>query len=246
MTTGELVLLRHGESTYNAGSRFTGLLDVPLSDEGERQAVEAGGMLRAAAWRPDLVAVSPMRRATHTLELLGLAGVAVEVAWQLSERDYGTLTDMPKAEVRERFGEERFFGWRRTLHGCPPAATPEQLEAWNGRGPAGLPPELRLGMGESLADVVARLEPWWREAMAPRLAAGGRVLVVAHGNSLRALVGIITTGPSEEIEDLNLPQAQPLLYFVDASGMATTSDGRWFDSTAALAAAERIAAEGGT
>lgn len=245
-STGEVVLLRHGESTYNAGSRFTGLLDVPLSAEGERQARAAGDMLRDAGWVPDLVACSPMRRGVHTLDLLGLDGVDVELVWQLAERDYGTLTDMPKAEVRERFGEDRFFAWRRTLHGQPPAATPEQLEAWRGREPVGLPPQLWLGMGESLADVIVRLEPWWRERMVPRLADGARVLVVAHGNSLRALVDLVTTGPDSDIEELNIPQAQPLLYFVDDTGMATDAEGRWFDSSAALAAAERIAAEGGT
>lgn len=247
---GTLLLLRHGESIYNATSTFTGLLDVGLSPAGERQLAVAAGLIARAGLRPDLVVSSPMLRARRTTELLthhlGLGDVPIETTWRLSERDYGCLTGVPKTVAAARHGEENFFVWRRTLHGRPPAASPGQRASWVDPPPLADAGPLRPGMGESLYDVVERVRPLWEESLRDRLAAGACVFVVAHGNSLRALCAVIDQLTDREIEDLNIPAGHPLVYAVDGSGRVTPRGGRYLDDDAARAAAARVAAEGGT
>lgn len=247
--TGHLVLLRHGESVFNATSTFTGLLDVGLSPAGERQVGVAAQLLRAAGLRPDVVVMSPMRRAARTAELLlGHLGVdaPLEITWRLSERDYGCLTGVSKKVAVERHGDEAFFGWRRTLHGRPPAASPEQRASWTDPAPLPDTGPLVAGAGESLHDVVERVRPLWDEDLRARLAAGACVFVVAHGNSLRALCAVMEGLSDEEVENLNIPAGHPLLYAVDPAGRVHPRGGRYLDDDAARRDAAKVAAEGGT
>lgn len=249
MPTGTLVLLRHGESAYNAASIFTGLLDVSLTPRGEEQAREAGHLLRSHRLIPDVVLTSPMERCFATTaivrEAADLDGVPVTPSWRLAERDYGNLTGVPKHEAKERLGAEGYIKVRRTLDGAPPPSTPDQAAAWQDLAytepGSGLPTP---GSSESLRDVVARVEPLWEEARA-LLADARTVLVVGHGNSLRALCALIDRLTPAEIEHLNLPPGQPLVY-TSSSGRLTPRGGRYLDPDDALAAAERIAHEGGT
>ncbi|MGM0386449.1 MAG: 2,3-bisphosphoglycerate-dependent phosphoglycerate mutase [Actinomycetota bacterium] len=246
---GTLVLLRHGESIYNATSTFTGLLDVGLTRDGERQVAIAANLMRAEGIVPDLVVDSPMVRASRTTELLlGHLGmsVPVETTWRLAERDYGCLTGVPKAEAAARHGEESFFRWRRTLHGRPPAASAEQRASWLDPVPLADSGPLVAGAGESLHDVVVRVRPLWEEELRERLTDGQTVVVVAHGNSLRALSAVIDDLTDSEIEELNIPAGHPLAYVVDHLGRAHPRGGRYLDDDAASLAAARVSAEGGT
>lgn len=246
---GTLVLLRHGESVYNATSTFTGLLDVGLTRAGERQVAIAANLMRAEGILPDLVINSPMLRASRTTELLlGHLGrdVPVETTWRLAERDYGCLTGIPKAEAAARHGEHAFFEWRRTLHGRPPAASAEQRATWVDPAPVADSGPLVAGASESLHDVVIRVRPLWEEELHERLTDGATVVVVAHGNTLRALCAVIDDLSDTEIEDLNIPAGHPLAYDVDHLGHARPRGGRYLDDAAAAVAAARVAAEGGT
>lgn len=246
---GVLVLLRHGESVHNAAQVFTGLLDVGLTERGREQAADAARLLVADGLRPDVVVTSPMVRTRRTAEVVidvaGLDGVPVERTWRLAERDYGSLTDVPKAVARERYGPERFITVRRTLDGTPAPASAAQVAAF---GPVYREPGSGLpepGAGESLRDVVGRVRPCW-ESVRARVRAGERVLVVGHGNSLRALCTLVDGLAPEEVVDLNLPPAQPLRYDVDGTGAFIPRGGRYLDPATAHAHAARIAHEGGT
>ncbi|MDX5319080.1 MAG: 2,3-bisphosphoglycerate-dependent phosphoglycerate mutase [Actinomycetes bacterium] len=246
---GTLVLRRHGESIFNATSTFTGLLDVGLTRDGERQVAIAANLMRAEGIVPDLVINSPMVRASRTTELLlGHLGmsVPVETTWRLAERDYGCLTGVSKAEAAARHGERAFFEWRRTLHGRPPAASPERRSSWVDPAPLADAGPLVAGAGESLHDVVVRVRPLWEEELHERLTDGQTVVVVAHGNSLRALCAVIDDLADTEIEDLNIPAGHPLAYDVDHLGHAHPRGGRYLDDDAATRAAAKVAAEGGT
>lgn len=252
--SGTLILVRHGESTANAEGSFTGLRDVDLSPVGVRQSHQAAALLQAEGLKPDAVYTSMMRRARHTAEIMltDLADVDAPVvgSWRLNERDYGLLMGMPKADVRETYGQENFHVWRRTLHGTPPPMPVEQRaelglvavdENPEDPQPAGSP-----GEGESLHDVVLRVRPLWEGPILGRLRNGQIVLVVAHGNSLRALTSIIEVLDDEDLEHLNLPTAQPIIYRVAADGSVSPKGGRYLDPDTAVLAAIRIAFEGGT
>nr|WP_237728206.1 2,3-bisphosphoglycerate-dependent phosphoglycerate mutase [Cellulomonas sp. APG4] len=241
--------MRHGESVHNAAQVFTGLLDVGLTERGREQARDAARLLVAHGLRPDVVVTSPMVRTRRTAELVidaaGLDGVQVESTWRLAERDYGSLTDVPKAVARERYGPDRFITVRRTLDGTPAPASPAQVSAF---GPVYREPGSGLpepGAGESLRDVVGRVRPCWEDLLA-RVHAGERVLVVGHGNSLRALCTLVDGLAPEEVVDLNLPPAQPLRYDLDGDGGLVPRGGRYLDPATAHAHATRIAHEGGT
>lgn len=244
-----LVLLRHGESAYNAAQVFTGLLDVPLTPRGEAQAREAGSLLRTHGLIPDVVLTSPMQRCTATTEIVrataDLDGVPVTSTWRLAERDYGNLTGVPKHEAKARLGTDAYITVRRTLDGAPPPATSEQAATWRDtpytEPGSGLP---EPGSSESLRDVIARVEPLW-DHLRTHLADRRTVLLVGHGNSLRALCALIDELTPAEIQDLNLPPGQPLVYRHD-DGRLTPRGGRYLDPDDARAAAERIAHEGGT
>jgi len=248
-----LVLLRHGESVLNAGGVFTGLLDVPLTPAGEAQVAEAARLIADAGLRPALVVTTPMLRARRTTELLlaGLAargavdaGVPQVVTWRLCERDYGALTGLPKADARALLGEHDFFALRRTIEGRPPPATAAQRAAWPAAPVAERGP-LVPGAGESLADVIARSARVWTDTIRPALAAGRTVVVVAHGNSLRALASTMEGLAAEQTERLNIPAGHPLAYRFDGVRL-TPPGGRYLDAEAGLSAAARVAAEGGT
>ncbi|WP_225754405.1 2,3-bisphosphoglycerate-dependent phosphoglycerate mutase [Actinotalea sp. Marseille-Q4924] len=245
--TGRLVLLRHGESVANAAKEFTGRVDVDLTDRGEEQARRAARLLSEAGLVPDVVLTSPMLRALRTARAVR-DELALEVElteeWRLVERDYGFLTGMPKDEARDRLGEERFVSLRRTRHGLPGPLDPAVaagLDLFEARG-AGLAP---AGRGESLQDVVERVAPCWSHARA-RVTGGAVVLVVAHGNSLRAMCAVVDGLSDEEVLHLNLPQAQPLVYAVGGDGVPRPRGGRYLDPATAHAVAAEIAREGGT
>jgi 2,3-bisphosphoglycerate-dependent phosphoglycerate mutase len=249
MVTGTLVLLRHGESEFNAAQVFTGLLDVDLTPRGEEQAREAGLLLRTHDLLPDVVLTSPMQRCARTTDLVresgGLDGVPVTRSWRLAERDYGNLTGVPKHEAKVRLGAAGYITVRRTLDGAPSPATEEQATSWPAAAytepGSGLPSP---GSSESLRDVIGRVAPLWDDVR--DLLVGARtVLVVGHGNSLRALCAVIDELSPAEVQDLNLPPGEPLVYRWTADGL-TPRGGRYLDPDDALAAAARIAHEGGT
>lgn len=243
----QLILVRHGESTFNAGQIFTGLLDVPLSENGARQCRVVDELLIDAGIRPDLTITTPLRRAHHTAQIIveDLDLNQPKIDWRLAERDYGCLTGMPKRAVREQFGEQNFFCWRRTVDGRPPAASEAQIAGWDDDlmredlGP------LRVGMSESLRDVIGRVEPAWLE-LKQSLTAGQTVMVVAHGNSLRALCGIVGALTDDELTELNLPAASPLVFEFDDELRPIHKLGRYLDEETANARAAKVAAEGGT
>lgn len=255
--TGRLVLVRHGESTANAAGVFTGSRDVDLSPRGVDQSRRAAQVLLDAGVHPNLVVTSRMRRARRTTAVMvaALAEAGVPTAtplstWRLNERDYGLLMGMPKAEVRERYGAEAFRTWRRTRHGRPPPMPTDQraeldlvaLDADPGDPQTAATP----GEGESLDDVVLRVAPLWTDRLLPGLRAGRTVLVVAHGNSLRALCALVDALDDDELEELNLPTAQPIAWWVDGAGRAVPRGGEFLDPETAWLEAVRIALEGGT
>ncbi len=248
-TPGTLLLLRHGESVFNATSTFTGLLDVGLTAAGERQVGVAADLIREAGLHPDVLVRSPMLRAIRTADLLiaelGIEDVPVETTWRLSERDYGCLTGVSKADARAQHGKEAFFTWRRTMQGRPPAATAEQTASWTDPPPLADHGPLQAGMGESLRDVVERVRPLWDD-LRRRLASGSCIFVVSHGNTLRALCTVMVGLTDHETERLNIPAGHPLVFRVDAEGKAFPREGLYLDHAAAEHAAAKVAAEGGT
>lgn len=246
--TGTLVLLRHGESVFNAARVFTGLLDADLTPAGVAQVGVAAQLMTDASVRPDLLVVSPMLRAVRTAELLfdalGYEPAETIATWRLVERDYGCLTHVSKSEARRRHGNEAFFLWRRTVHGRPPAASEAQRASWVDPPPVADSGPIEAGEGESLADVMARVLPVWTDLLLPRLRAGQTVLVASHGNTLRALVTDLLGLTDAEAEHLNIPAGHPLVFDVDEHG--DVSSGRYLDAHAAAHAEAAVAAEGGT
>ena len=207
-----LVLLRHGESTANAGGTFAGWLDVPLTARGLAEARAAGRTL--AGLRPDAVHTSVLTRAVDTARL-----VIEEAGWQLSpfrdwrlnERHYGALQGMGKEQARLRHGRWQVERWRRSVDEPPPAADPDALDIQLADPRYAAEPLARLVAGESLADVALRMAPYWQDVLRPPLAGGGTVLVVAHGNALRVLLHLATGRPLEETARTHVPTAVPLI-----------------------------------
>ena len=244
---GTLMLLRHGETTFNAAQVFTGLLDVDLAPSGEAQVAIAARLIAAEGLVPDVLWQSTMRRAQRTTELLlghlGRPQVPVLASWRLVERAYGCFTNLAKAEARRRYGEEAFFSWRRTMHGRPPAADPGVVATWTDPAPVAERGPLPAGAGESLADVAARVMPFWRGTIEPLLADGRTVFVVSHGNTLRALASVVFDLPDDQVEHLNIPAGHPLVVTL-ADGILARP--RYLDPDTARIAADAVAAEGGT
>ncbi|WP_337007349.1 MULTISPECIES: 2,3-bisphosphoglycerate-dependent phosphoglycerate mutase [unclassified Microbacterium] len=240
---GTLILVRHGESQANAVGLFTGLLDVPLTATGNAEAREAAALITAAQLRPSVWFCSPLRRATQTSEimrtLLQPGPSYVEVDWRLAERNYGALTGKRKADVLAEYGEEKFLAWRRSVHMAPPPMTKAQFAE------LGDAPEW-LGLTESLAAVITRVGILWRERIEPAVQHGGDVLVVAHGNSLRALCTVLDRLDEEEIQELNIPTGHPLVYRIGDDGRPLERGGVYLDPEAATLAAATIAHQGGT
>jgi 2,3-bisphosphoglycerate-dependent phosphoglycerate mutase len=214
-----LVLLRHGESTWNRENRFTGWTDVDLSEAGVAEARGAGRLLREEGYGFDLAFTSPLKRATRTLEIvleeMGLTGIPVRSSWRLNERHYGALQGLNKAETAAEHGAEQVQIWRRSYDVRPPALEKSD-ERWPGNDPryADLD-EAHLPLTECLRDTVERFLPYWQAEIAPAVKSGARVLIAAHGNSLRALVKFLDGVSDEEIPKLEIPTGVPLIYELD-------------------------------
>jgi 2,3-bisphosphoglycerate-dependent phosphoglycerate mutase len=251
--TGELVLLRHGQSEWNAANLFTGWFDAALTPQGEAEARRGGVDLAEAGVLPDVVHTSLQVRAIRTAELtlaeMGRSWIPVRRHWRLNERSYGALQGLDKKETTERYGAEQVHEWRRSYRVPPPP-----LEWDDERHPrhdprySDLAPDL-LPASECLADVVARMLPHWYDAIVPDLRAGRCVLVAAHGNSLRALVKHLDGISDEDIAQLNLPTGVPIRYVLDddlTPAEAVPIDQRYVgDAEAAKAAAEAVARQAG-
>ncbi len=245
--TSTLVLLRHGESVWNAKNQFTGWVDVDLSDKGHDEAVAGGGLLREAGVLPDVVHTSVLRRAITTANLALDAAdrhwIPVRRDWRLNERHYGDLQGKNKKQTMEAFGEEQFMLWRRSYDVPPPpiAADSHFTQVGDPRY-AGLGDAMPAT--ECLKDVVARLIPYWENEIQADLRAGKVVVVVAHGNSLRALVKHLDGISDDEIAELNIPTGIPLVYELDDDLRPTVRGGAYLDPDAAAAAVAAVADEG--
>ena len=243
-----LVLLRHGESVWNAEGRFTGWVDVGLSERGAAEADQAGKLLADSGLRPDIVHTSVLTRAIQTanatLGTADLAWLPVRRSWRLNERHYGALQGKNKAQTRAEFGDEQFMAWRRSYDiPPPPIADDDPLSQAADPRYALLTGEL-LPRSECLRDVVWRMLPYWHDAIVPDLAVGRTVLVVAHGNSLRALVKHLDGIGDAEIAELNIPTGIPLVYELDERYRPVTKGGQYLDPQAAAVAAEAVRNQG--
>ncbi len=215
----KIVLLRHGESTWNKENRFTGWTDVDLSEKGIEEAKKAGKVLNNEGYVFDIAYNSVLKRAIRTLWIvldeMDLMWIPIQLSWRLNERHYGALQGLNKAEMAEKFGEKQVLIWRRSYDVPPPA-----LEKMDERYPGSDPrykelDEKDLPLTECLKDTVNRFLPYWKEVIAPTVKSGKRVIISAHGNSLRALVKYLDNIPDEEIVSLNIPTGIPLIYELD-------------------------------
>ena len=215
----KLVLIRHGESQWNKENRFTGWYDVGLSEKGVAEAIEAGRTLKQEGLAFDVAFTSTLKRAIKTLwlvlEEMDLMWIPVHGSWRLNERHYGALTGLDKAQTAAKHGMEQTQVWRRSYDVRPPGLTPDSA-FYPGNDPryADIARE-DLPLTECLEDVVARFLPYWHETIAPAIRAGKRVVIAAHGNSLRALVKYLDGISDEDITELNIPTGTPLLYELD-------------------------------
>ncbi|MFF3440889.1 phosphoglyceromutase [Streptosporangium sp. NPDC002721] len=243
-----LVLLRHGESEWNAKGLFTGWVDAGLSAKGEEEARRGGRLLLDAGVRPDVVHTSLMTRAIQTANLaLGAADLLwlpVSRSWRLNERHYGALQGKDKAQTRAEFGDEQFMLWRRSYDVPPPPIADDDEFSQAGDARYALLPSELLPRTECLKDVVERMLPYWYDQIVPDLAQGRNVLVVAHGNSLRALVKHLDGIGDDEIAGLNIPTGIPLRYELDDAFHPLTKGGQYLDPAAAEAAIEAVANQG--
>jgi 2,3-bisphosphoglycerate-dependent phosphoglycerate mutase len=245
--TYTLILLRHGESEWNAKNLFTGWVDVRLSEAGEAEAKKGGQLLKDRGLLPDVVHTSLLRRAIHTSQLaLDVADrhwIPVRRSWRLNERHYGALQGKDKKETLAQYGEEQFQLWRRSFDVPPPP-----IEDNDQYSQAGDPRYADLGASmpktECLKDVIDRMIPYWTENIIPDLKSHKVVLVTAHGNSLRALVKHLDGISDEAIAGLNIPTGIPLLYTLDENFAPITSGGEYLDPIAAQAAIEAVANQG--
>ncbi|MEE9964150.1 MAG: phosphoglyceromutase [Propionicimonas sp.] len=246
--TSTLILLRHGESEWNALNQFTGWVDVDINDKGIGEAKRGAQLLASEGLLPDVVHTSVLRRAIHTA-YLALDGcdrhwIPVKRSWRLNERHYGALQGKNKAQTLEAFGEEQFMLWRRSYDTPPPDIDPDdEFSQFNDARYADLPSEVRP-LTECLADVVERMLPYWYDQIVPDLRQGKVTLVVAHGNSLRALVKHLDGISDADIAGLNIPTGIPLLYTLDDDLRPTVSGGRYLDPAAAAAAIEAVKNQG--
>lgn len=243
----KIVLIRHGESQWNKDNRFTGWTDVDLSDKGKLEAVEAGKILKAEGFSFDKAYTSVLKRAIKTLwyvlEELDLMWIPVDKAWQLNERHYGALQGLNKGETAEKFGNEQVLIWRRSYDVQPPL-----LDAKDERYPGNDPryassKKENLPFTECLEDTVARVIPYWNEFIVPDIKAGKKLIVAAHGNSLRALVKYLDNISNEDILKLNIPTGVPLVYELDEN-LKPISSKYLGDQDAIAKAQAAVAAQG--
>lgn len=241
----KLVLLRHGESEWNAKNLFTGWVDVPLSEKGEAEAKRGGKLLTDAGVLPDILHTSLLRRAIMTanfaLDNADRHWIPVKRNWRLNERHYGALQGKNKKEIRDEYGEDQFMEWRRS-YDVPPPPIEKGSEFSQDADPryAGEP----IPSTECLKDVLERLLPYWEEEIIPDLKTGKTVMVAAHGNSLRAIVKHLDKISDEEISGLNIPTGIPLYYELDEDFTPITKGGTYLDPEAAKAAIEAVANQG--
>jgi 2,3-bisphosphoglycerate-dependent phosphoglycerate mutase len=245
--TYTLILLRHGESEWNAKNLFTGWVDVRLSDKGEKEATQGGLLLKDRGLLPDLLHTSVLRRAIHTAQLAldecDRHWIPVARSWRLNERHYGALQGKDKKATLEMYGEEQFKLWRRSYDVPPPPLEDSD--------PFSQSQDIRysdlgasLPRTECLKDVVARMLPYWTQTIVPDLRLGKTVLVTAHGNSLRALVKHLDGISDEAIAELNIPTGIPLLYELNDEMLPMNRGGEYLDPAAAAAAIEAVANQG--
>ena len=243
----KLVLIRHGESTWNLENRFTGWTDVDLTPTGVEQAKQAGRLLKAEGYDFDVAYTSVLKRATrtlwHTLDELDRTWLPVVHSWRLNERHYGGLQGLNKGETAKKYGDEQVLVWRRSYDTPPPV-----LEANDPRSERGdiryakLQPE-QIPLTECLKDTVARVLPFWNESMAPAIRSGRRLVVAAHGNSIRALVKYLDGISDSDIVGLNIPNGIPLVYELD-DDLKPLRHYYLGDADAAAKAAAAVAAQG--
>jgi 2,3-bisphosphoglycerate-dependent phosphoglycerate mutase len=243
-----LVLLRHGESDWNAKNLFTGWVDVDLSEKGRAEALRGGELIASRSLLPDVLHTSVLVRAISTAEIAMHAAdrswIPVRRSWRLNERHYGALQGKDKKQTLEQFGEEQFMLWRRSYDKPPPPIEDDDEFSQVGDARyADLPPEL-LPRTECLADVVRRMLPYWYDGIVPDLRRDLTVAVVAHGNSLRALVKHLDGMSDEAVVALNIPTGVPLLYELDDAMRPLTSGGEYLDPEAAAAAIEAVRNQG--
>ncbi len=242
-----LVLLRHGESTWNRENRFTGWTDVPLTDTGVEQARDAGRLIRAEGLEFDLAYTSVLQRALwtlwHALDTMERTWLPVLNRWQLNERHYGALQGLNKSDMARQYGDEQVLIWRRSYDTPPPALAPDDPRCERSdRRYAGLAPD-QVPLTECLKDTVARVLPLWHEEIAPAIRRGQRLLISAHGNSMRALVKYLDGISDADIVGLNIPNGIPLVYTLDADLKPLGS--RYLgDPEAAARAAAAVASQG--
>lgn len=244
MTVHKLVLLRHGESVWNKENRFTGWVDVDLSEKGLQEAVEAGRLLKKEGWIFDQAYTSVLKRAIRTLWTalyeLDQMWIPVVKDWRLNERHYGGLQGLNKAETTKKYGEEQVFVWRRS-YSTPPPALPASDPAHpsHDRRYQGIPKDL-LPSAEALLHCKDRVMPMWEKEILPQVLKGRRIIIAAHGNSLRALIKHLDGISDDEIAELNVPTGIPMVYELDAKGKALK---RYYlgDQEAAAAAAAAVA-----
>ena len=245
---GTLILLRHGQSDWNEKNLFTGWVDVGLTDTGRAEARRGGELLVEHGLLPDVVHTSVLRRAIETaqpaLAEAGRAWIPVRRSWRLNERHYGALQGKDKAATLAEYGEEQFMLWRRS-YDTPPPPLPvdDEWSQFDDPRYAALPPELRPAT-ECLADVVVRMLPYWYDAIVPDLRAGRTVLMVAHGNSLRALVKHLDGMSEQAVVALNIPTGIPLRYDLTDEFRPVTPGGQYLDAEAAAAAIEAVRNQG--
>ena len=246
--TAKLILLRHGESEWNAKNLFTGWVDVDLTEKGHAEAKAAAELLKAEGLLPDVVHTSLLRRAITTantaLDVADRHWIPVHRTWRLNERHYGALQGLDKAATRDRYGEEQFMLWRRSFDTPPPPIdVDDEFSQHNDARYADIP-EAERPRTECLKDVVIRLLPYWEAHIVPDLAEGKTVLVAAHGNSLRALVKHLDGISDADIAGLNIPTGIPLHYELDDDFKPVTPGGRYLDPEAAKASIEAVKNQG--
>ena len=243
----KLVLIRHGESIWNLENRFTGWTDVELTPLGVQQAQQAGKLLRAGGYEFDVAYTSVLKRAIwtlwHALDQMDRTWLPVRNDWRLNERHYGALQGLNKAETAKKFGDEQVLIWRRSYDTPPPALEPtdprsERSDVRYARLDAGQVP-----LTECLKDTVARVMPFWNEALAPAIKAGKNIVVAAHGNSIRALIKYLDNISDDDIVGVNIPNGIPLVYELDAN-LKPIRHYYLGDAEAAAKAAAAVAAQG--
>lgn len=245
MSNFELILLRHGESEWNAKNLFTGWVDVRLSAKGEKEAQRAGALLAERELLPDVLHTSLLRRAIHTsqlaLDACDRQWIPVQRSWRLNERHYGALQGKDKAQVLAQYGQTQFQLWRRSFDVAPPPID-DNSEFSQSKDPRYA--DIVAPKTECLKDVIDRMLPYWHDSIVPDLKQGKRVLVTAHGNSLRALVKHLDGISDADIAGLNIPTGIPLLYKIKADLTPEVNGGEYLDPAAAIDAISVVANQG--